>query len=96
MMNKKKLQELQKQYENMPKTYILECHSKYGVDYKLFKLDNPPTNEQSIYLFNNWLQECVDMFGMDLAEIKADERIYALWYADPCTEQPIGMIPSGL
>ena len=76
-MNKKKLQELQEQYENMPKTYILECHSKYGVDYKLFKLDNPPTNEQSIYLFNNWLQECVDMFGMDLAEIKADERIYA-------------------
>ena len=36
------------------------------------------------------------MFGMDLAEIKADERIYTLWYADPFTEQPIGMIPSGL
>ena len=34
-MSKKKLQELQEQYEKMPKTYILECHSKYGVDYKL-------------------------------------------------------------
>ena len=95
-MSKKKLQELQKQYENMPKTYILECHSKYGVDYKLFKLEKSPTKKQSKYLHDFWQRECAEMFGMTLKEIKEDGRIYASWYADPLTEEPIGMIPSGL
>jgi len=90
------INKLQKEFNKMPKTYILECHSKYGVDYKLFKLEKSPTKKQSKYLHDFWLKECSEMFGINLNEIKTDDRIYTQWYEDPLTEEPIGMIPSAL
>ena len=89
------LKKLQKQMKQMPKTYVLECHTKYGVDYKLFKLEKIPTKKQSKYLSDFWQKECSEMFGIPLKEIKKDERIFTQWYGEEFGD-PIGTIPSGL
>ena len=94
-MTTENLQELQRQFKKMKKTYILECHTKYGVDYKLFKLDKTPTKKQSKYLYDFWQRECSEMFGMTLKEIKEDDRIFTEWYGEGLGK-PIGTIPSAL
>jgi len=89
------MQKLQDQFNAMPKTYILECHSKKEVDYKLFKLDKPPTKKQTLICFNVWLEEYSKISGDSLEEIIKNGEVYVLWYGEEFGE-PIGMIPSGL
>ena len=91
----KELKKLQEEFKKMPKTYILECYSKHGVDYKLFKLERPPTKEQTLTCFNVWLDEYSQMSGKSLKEIKELNEAYVMWYGEEFGD-PIGMIPSAL
>tara|TARA_R110002020_G_scaffold175841_2_gene367789 strand:- start:386 stop:667 length:282 start_codon:yes stop_codon:yes gene_type:complete len=91
----KTLKELEQEFIKLPKIYILECYSKHGVDYKLFKLDKPPTKKQTLTCLNVWLDEYKEMSGMSLKDIKESGEAYVMWYGEEFGKAE-GQIPSGL
>lgn len=60
--------------------YLLEQHSKYGVDYELYKLNLSPTEDLTNRLELEWYRYYQAITGDELEDIIADEDIYVRWY----------------
>lgn len=72
------------------KIYLLEKHSRHGVDYQLFELKSAPTQGLTTRLELDWYREYQAMTGDELKDIILDEGIYVSWYG---VQEPIEMYP---
>jgi len=66
--------------------YLLEKHSRYGVDYELYQLKSAPTEGLTTQLELEWYREYQEITGDELEDITTDEDVYVCWYG---VQEPI-------
>lgn len=69
--------------------YLLEKHSKFGIDYDLYELENVPSIRFTKKLRDNWYKTYSGISGVNFSDCKNDDRVYIQWCGETAVGYPI-------